>query len=177
MICPTCGFDNLAGEDHCTHCHTDLRDLDVPAPTEGVPRSILEDALEILCTHPPTTVSADTPLREVLRLMRTKRIGSVVIGKEAPLAGIFTERDFLYQVAGKDVDLDRTTVGSLMTPNPVTVLADQPIVRALYAMSTIGVRHVPLMKDGKLIEILSVHDVLNYLHDVATGRRRSPSAG
>jgi len=171
MICPTCGFDNLPGEDYCTQCHADLRDLDVPAPTEGLPRSILEDPLELLCTHPPTTVTEDTPLREVLRLMRTKRIGSVVIGTEAPLAGIFTERDFLYKVAGKDVDIDRTKVGELMTPNPATCLADKPIVRALYAMSTIGVRHVPLMKDGRLVEVLSVHDVLNYLHDAAMGKR------
>jgi CBS domain-containing protein len=166
MICPTCGFDNIPGEDRCAQCGTDLLDQDIPVPKEGIQRSILEDTLEILCTHPPTTVAADTPLREVLRLMQTKKIGSVVVGTHEPLEGIFTERDFLYKVAGKNVDMDKTTVGDLMTRKVVTLPSDKPMAAALYAMSVQEVRHIPLIKDGKLLEILSVHDILNYLHKV-----------
>lgn len=168
MKCPSCGFDNLPGEDNCTECSADLRDQDIPtgrAGIEGIQKSILEDTLEKLCTHPPTTVSASTTLREVLTLMREKNIASVVIGDRAPFEGIFTERDFLYKVAGKDVDLDNTTVGTLMTLNPSTVPIDQPIAAALHQMSSISVRHVPVVRDGKLAEILSVQDILEYLHE------------
>lgn len=164
MLCPSCGHDNIPGEDYCTQCQADLRDLDSLKPKTPLQKSILEDKLEMLCTHPPTTVTADTKLRAVLDLMRKKRIASVVVGTTEPLAGILTERDFLYKVAGKGVDLDTATVGEYMTPNPATVMTDQPIARALYAMSAIGVRHVPLMKEGRLVEILSAHDILGYLH-------------
>jgi CBS domain-containing protein len=172
MICPNCGYDNIPGEDYCIQCQADLRDLDLPTPRTPLQSRILEDKLEILCTHPPTTVTADTKLRTVVELIRKKRIGSVVVGTTAPLQGIFTERDFLYKIAGKGVDIDKATVGEYMTPNPATVNADQPIARALYAMSAIGVRHLPIMKDGKLVEILSAHDILNYLHEV--GRQTTP---
>lgn len=164
MKCPSCGHDNIPGEDYCTHCQADLRDLDGPKPATPLQKSILEDKLELLCTHPPTTVTTDTKLRAVVDMMAKRRIASVVVGTTEPLAGIITERDFLYKVIGKGVDLDTATVGEYMTPNPATVQADQPIARALYAMSTIGVRHVPLMKDGTLLEILSAHDILAYLH-------------
>jgi len=164
MICPNCSHDNIPGEDYCTECQADLRDLDGLRPKTPLQKSILEDKLEILCTHPPTTVTADTKLRKVVDLMSKKRIGSVVVGTTEPLQGILTERDFLYKIIGKGVDIDTATVGEFMTPNPATVATDQPIARALYSMSTIGVRHLPLMKDGKLVEILSAHDILNYLH-------------
>ena len=167
MICPYCGYDNLPGEDQCAECRCDLRDQDIPSPREGIQRSILEDKLESLCMHPPTTVTPDTTLRDVLKLMRQKNVASVVIGTDAPFKGIFTERDFLYKVAGKDVDLDATKVGELMTLNPATVPAEQPIAAALYAMSAIGIRHVPLVKEGKLGEILAVQDILEYLMRIA----------
>jgi CBS domain-containing protein len=173
MICPNCGHDNIPGEDYCTECQADLRDLDGPRPKTPLQKRILEDKLQVLCTHPPTTVPADTKLRTVVELMRKKRIGSVVVGTKEPLEGILTERDILYKIAGKEIDLDTATVGEFMTPNPATVTTDQPIARALYSMSAIGVRHLPLMKDGKLIEVLSAHDILNYLHE-ASGNSTAP---
>lgn len=177
MKCLRCGHDNLPGEDNCSECRADLRDLDVPTPREGVQQRILEDSLEKLCTHPPTTVTPDTSLREVLKLMRTRRVASVVIGTEAPFQGIFTERDFLYKVAGKDVDLDQTTVGELMTPRPAMVPSDRPVAAALHAMSAIGVRHVPLVREGKLVEILSSKDILFYLQGLLREMQAQQGAG
>jgi CBS domain-containing protein len=161
--CIRCGHENLPGDDLCSECHADLRDLDIPAPCEGIQRHILEDSLETLCTHPPTTVTPQTTLREVLNLMRSKRVASVVVGTVAPFEGIFTERDFLYKVAGQDVDVDQVTVGELMTPRPATVPSDQPVAAALHAMAAISVRHVPVVREGKLAEILSSKDILEYL--------------
>jgi len=164
MNCPTCGHDNLPGEDHCAECHTDLRHEDVFTPKNGFQQDILTNTLEILCTHPPTTVGESTSIREILTLMRTKKVGSVVVGTQEPFAGIFTERDALYKIAGQDVDLDKTTVGELMTPDPTTLQVDKPIAAALHAMSVGEFRHLPLVKDGKLVEILAIHDILGYLH-------------
>ena len=173
MKCPSCGFDNLPGEDNCSECSADLRDQDVPTGREGIQKSILEDTIEKLCTHRPNSVTANTSLREVLSIMREKNIASVVIGDEAPFEGIFTERDFLYKVAGKNVNLDDTMVGDLMTTNPSTVPSDQPIAAAINQMSSISVRHVPVVRDGKLVEILSVQDILIYLDNNLQGNRPS----
>ena len=166
MICPSCHFDNLPGEDHCVQCHQDLSHQDVPQAQGGLPGRILSDTLEKLCTHPPATVAPTTTLREVLEIMRMKNIGSVVIGTEAPFQGIFTERDFLYKVAGKNVDLEKTQVGELMTANPATVSSHSPIAVALNHMSAIGVRHVPVERDGRLGEGLAGEDMLECLQDL-----------
>ena len=41
MICPNCGYDNLAGLDQCEQCLQDFRTLDVPLPTEGLQKHIM----------------------------------------------------------------------------------------------------------------------------------------
>jgi CBS domain-containing protein len=175
LICSFCGYDNLPGEDFCVECRADLRDFDLPQAKGGLSARLLDETLERLCTHPPTTVTPDTPLSDVLKLLRTKNIGSVVVGKTAPFQGIFTERDFLFKVANHDLDLAKTRVGDLMTPNPATVQSSQPIAAALNAMSTMGVRHLPVVRDGKLVEVLSVQDILEYIKDLLAAVEDAPA--
>lgn len=127
---------------------------------------LLNETLERLCKHPPTTVKPETPLSEVIRLLRSKNIGSVVVGDRAPFKGIFTERDCLTKLANQPFDLTKTTVGEVMTHNPLTVESSQPIAAALNAMSAIGVRHLPVVRDGQIAEVLSVQDILEYIREL-----------
>lgn len=127
---------------------------------------LLNVTLEKLCKHPPTTVTPETSLSEVLRLLRARNIGSVVVGEKAPFKGIFTERDCLTKLGNQSYDLKKTTVGEVMTRNPLTVESSQPIAAALNAMSAIGVRHLPVTRDGQIAEVLSVQDILEYLREL-----------
>jgi len=163
--CSSCGHENLPGEDYCVECQADLRDS-VPSPRDDIQKHISEDLIDVLCTHPPNTVLPETSLRDVLALMRDKNIASVVVGTKAPFEGIFTERDFLYKVVGKNIDLEKTAVGDLMTRDPAWLVAEQPIAAAFNAMSAIGVRHIPVARDGKLAEILSARDLVEYLQSL-----------
>jgi len=171
LICTFCGYDNLPGEDYCVECRADLRDQDIPQARLGISDRLLNETLERLCKHPPATVTPDTPISEVLKLLRSRNIGSVVVGTTAPFKGIFTERDCLTKLANRPYDLNKTTVGELMTRNPLSVESSQPIAAALNAMSAIGVRHLPVVRDGQIAEVLSVQDILEYIRDLS-----SPSA-
>ena len=46
-----------------------------------------------------TQVPSGTPIFEVLNIMRDQQVSAVLVNKEEQLAGIFTERDVLTQVA------------------------------------------------------------------------------
>jgi signal-transduction protein with cAMP-binding, CBS, and nucleotidyltransferase domain len=175
LICVFCGHDNLPGEDYCVECRADLRDQDIPQARAGIPARLLNETLEQLCKHPPTTVTPETTLYEVLRLLRTKNIGSVVVGQSAPFKGIFTERDCLTKIANHGYDLKKTTVGEVMTRQPLTVESSQPIAAALNAMSAIGVRHLPVVREGQLAEVLSVQDILEYIQDLVASDHASGS--
>jgi len=51
------------------------------------------------------------------------------------------------------------TVSELMTPNPVTIAHDQTIGRAFEVMTRYEIRRLPVIKDGKLVGILTDRDI------------------
>ena len=97
----------------------------------------------------PNTVSPDTTLDIALDTMQEKNLGCLVVtGDDDRLAGIFAQGDIFSQVAGKDIDLRNTTVGSLMTPDPTSLRRSAPIGHVLHLMAHHGYRHIPII-DGK----------------------------
>ena len=97
--------------------------------------------------------------------MREHHCGCVFItGDEGNLLGVFTERDVAVRVAAPGRDPARTTVGEVMTHNPVTLRPDDPLAWALHRMGVDGYRHLPLVDDGQLTGFLSVRAVLEHLN-------------
>ena len=88
-------------------------------------------------------------VRQAIEAMQQRRIGYVLVVEQDRVLGIFTERDVLTKVAGRDMDIDRVAVEQLMTPNPECLGVDDELVYALNQMSLGGYRHIPLLdNDG-----------------------------
>src|SRR5687767_7263301 len=66
----------------------------------------------------PLLVAPETSLRRVITLMNRERRGAALIMREQRLVGIFSERDALQRVLPHQLDLDDTSVSSVMTPLP-----------------------------------------------------------
>src|SRR6185503_20106064 len=117
MICPHCGFDNIQGSDDCTNCKQDLTYLDEPIQAAGshVERVLMEEPVRVLSPATPISVPADTSLHDVIQLMITRKIGCVLITDGPDLVGIFTERDVLMSVAGREQELGSESVREWMT--------------------------------------------------------------
>ena len=61
----------------------------------------------------PSTLVAD--VREILQ---TSKIGCIVVSEKRKVVGIFTERDYLMKLAGKERKVDSTPISRWMTKNP-----------------------------------------------------------
>ncbi len=121
---------------------------------------------EIVSEQDPVAVQAGTPLSEVVDTLRSKRIGSVVVLDGDRPFGIFTERDLLLKVVGRDIDLASTPVRQFMSPKVITLRLSDSVGRAIAAMRGGNFRHLPLMgDDGKIVKVLSQKDIINYLAD------------
>ncbi len=55
-----------------------------------------------------------------------------------------------------------------MTPNPVTVRATDPISEAIHKMKEHGIRHLPVMDEGRLVGIVSDRDLKEFSPSPAT---------
>ena len=53
----------------------------------------------------------------------------------------------------------RTPVSELMTPDPVTIAHNQTVGKAIEIMARHDIRHLPVIKDGKLVGIISDRDL------------------
>ena len=169
MICPACYEPNTPGDDWCRRCGCDLTADDRPTPHDRVERSLMADAVSVLDPRPAVTVTAETPLREVMQRMIAAEVGAVLVVDAAGLlVGILTERDFLTRVAGSP-DYAGGRVGDSMTRDPESVAATDPLMFALGKMATGNYRHIPVVAAGRPVGVLSVHDVLRHIVTQAGG--------
>jgi CBS domain-containing protein len=162
MKCPSCGFNNIAGVDECEDCHEDLTSLD-GAPKSKMQRVLMSDPLARLAPHPPLFVSAKSTLSQAVKTMNAAKVGSVLVGEAEHLEGILTERDIALKAVCGGMDLEKTDVAALMTPAPETLTDEDSLAFAVNKMSVGGYRHIPILRDGRAVGIISIRDVLGYL--------------
>ena len=172
MLCPACGYDNLPGADRCEDCLEPLMKLDVPQPKVGLQKRLMEDSVSHLSPGSPLTLPPKALVSEAIRLLKDHKVGCVLALEGNQLVGIISERDLLYKVAVSNRPLDQFELKDVMTANPVTLRLEDSIRFALYQMSLGGFRHIPIVKDGQPVGIISIKDVLRYINK--TGLSKGP---
>jgi CBS domain-containing protein len=164
MKCPSCDTDNLPGENECRYCGLDLTQLDVPVPQDHVEQSLMADPVRILGLSTTVTLPPSAPVAEAIRVMLERNIGSVLIVDDTgALVGIFSERDLLMKVCNLAADQRNRSVGEFMTHHPETVRESDSLAFALHKMDVGGYRHLPVLREGKLVGVVSVRDMLEHI--------------
>jgi len=161
MICPSCGFDNLIGNEVCDNCGADLGGHDIPQPAISFQGRLLGEHLHDLEASAPIVVAPETSLEAVVETMHRQEADCVLVLSGERLVGIFTDRDAVLKAAGSD--LASLRVGDLMTPDPVVLRHDDPIAVAIHKMAVGGFRHIPIVEDGRPTGVVTARDVFAHL--------------
>ncbi len=114
---------------------------------------------ELPARVPPLACSPQTPLAEALAAMSQRRVGSIlVLDDSAGLCGILTRHDVLDRVTLPQVPLSRP-IAEVMS-QPVLALDEQHTLSdAALLMSQRGLRHVPVLRQGRVVGIVSERDL------------------
>ena len=109
----------------------------------------------------PNVIYATLPnTREnVLELFKRYGISAVPVLKDDKLVGIVTRKDILRKI-------DEDQLALLMTPNPVTVQVDTSIQDIVKILATTPFRRLPVLKDDKLVGIITVRDIINKIAEM-----------
>jgi CBS domain-containing protein len=135
----------------------------VRRPTEKRHRLRARDqSVRVLKTDLQVSVSPQTPLGQVIEVMKREEGGCVIISQDGRVAGIFTERDLLTKIVGERVNLDEP-VNLWMSPLVETLTPEATIGDAVRVMNEKGYRHIPLVEGGMLVGSISVFGVITYL--------------
>jgi CBS domain-containing protein len=167
MTCPDCGHENIDGMDACDHCGQDLASIDIPTPREGLQRAIMETPLRDLEPAEALVASPKSAVSDVIRMMRERRQGSVLVMEGGHVAGIFTERDALLRLTGRTRDLRTLPVSEVMTREPKILRENDTLASAMHFMAVGSYRHIPILSSGLPPRFVSVRGVLRYLNEHA----------
>ncbi|HSN18613.1 MAG TPA: CBS domain-containing protein [Gammaproteobacteria bacterium] len=121
-----------------------------------------------ICNRVVATIGANQTAQEAAELMRTLHVGTLVVtepdsGQPAPV-GILTDRDLTIDVMAEGLNPEEVLVADIMTSNPVMAEEDQDVSDALDAMSSEGIRRVPVLNQERaLVGILALDDVMHVL--------------
>jgi CBS domain-containing protein len=108
----------------------------------------------------PVTANSEMTVTAASRLMRTRRVGALLVVDNGRLAGIFTERDALFRVIAEGRAPEKTRLAEVMTHNPRTIAPDRPFGHALHLMHEGEFRHVPVVENGRPLGMVSARDAL-----------------
>lgn len=124
----------------------------------------LDDPITTVNLRTPVTVPGDTSIAKCLEVMKEEKIGCLLVTEADKLVGIFTERDIIRRIVGKNLSHEEIDVSDYMTTDPDTLTADSPLAFALNYMVLGGYRHVPILSDdGSPLACLSIKDVVKHL--------------
>jgi CBS domain-containing protein len=130
---------------------------------------------DVVCDQTLVALTGNDHVRDAARLMKHRKVGSVLVMNGDELEGIFTERDMVYRVIADGLDPDMTLLSKVMTANPDTVDAGATALDALRLMNERGYRHLPVMDAGRVVGIVSRRDF--YGEEKAEEERRAPRPG
>jgi CBS domain-containing protein len=124
--------------------------------------ALTRTAAEIM-TRPVISARENASARDVaLQLMTGLFSGMPVTNDEGELVGIVTELDLLKAVQdGKE--LVRTTARDIMTPDVATARVDATVEEFITIMEEFHIIRLPIVKDGKLVGVVSRSDILRSL--------------
>jgi CBS domain-containing protein len=102
------------------------------------------------------TVEPSDTIGEAAEKMNAANVGAVVVVEDmVRIVGIVTERDLLRAVASR-ARAAEARVRQWMTPNPVTIAPELTIEEAAKIMFENNFRHLPVVKDGRALGIVSL---------------------
>ena len=138
----------------------------------------------------PETVREDTPVEDVIRLLRDNELPGVpVVNEGGRCVGIITENDLVISDDEGDLHLphyielfggivfleplqrfeDRlrkafaAKASDMMTPDPVTVAPDTTVREAAHVIADQGHNRLPVAEHGRLVGVVTRVDVLGAL--------------
>ena len=104
-------------------------------------------------------VGPEDNLTQVIIEMTHKRLGATVVCDGDSILGIITDGD-LRRMLMNCPDIEQAKASQIMTTNPKTIDEDALVVDALHKMRHNSITQLPVVREGKYLGIIHLHDIL-----------------
>lgn len=138
----------------------DKNDFARSHPGGRLGRRLLMRVADLMATGDSVpTVPPDAKLIDALLEISNSGLGMVAVVDNAKLVGVFTDGD-LRRTIERGEDVREVLVASVMTANPLTGLPEQLAIDALDRMQKHKITSLPVVSDGVLEGVVTMHQLL-----------------
>jgi CBS domain-containing protein len=107
------------------------------------------------------TLTPDLSVKEAVATLAKHRIGALVVTNGAGvIRGIISERDIVRRLAEDGPKSLEKKVSEVMTANVKVCAEDHTVNEVMEIMTNGRFRHLPVERDGRLIGLISIGDVV-----------------
>ena len=115
---------------------------------------------EIIQGRPIYAAQSSDTILNAARAMVEHNVGAVPVLDGKQLVGVFSERDIMKRVLVERRDPSTTTVGDVMSADPLVVGPNERVDNCLALMKQHGFRHLPVWDGHELQGFISMRDLL-----------------
>ncbi|MEA1981575.1 MAG: CBS domain-containing protein [candidate division Zixibacteria bacterium] len=106
------------------------------------------------------TASSKMTIEEAMDLLITNKIGCLpVLNDGNQIVGILSDKDIFHKIHETKGDYKHLKVEDIMTTEVVVGIPEDEINTIANIMDNNWIRHVPIVKDDKMVGLLSIGDV------------------
>jgi CBS domain-containing protein len=109
-----------------------------------------------------TTIAPEASIKRAADWLRAKNIGALVVMRENAVLGLISEREIVHAFSRHGETAGSMLVREIMQYGVPTVSPDESVNRVMKLMTHHRVRHMPVVRDGKLAGIVSIGDVVKH---------------
>ncbi|GLY77399.1 CBS domain-containing protein [Actinoallomurus iriomotensis] len=107
------------------------------------------------------TIEPEANVRRLLAMLAEHNIGAVVVSTDgSTIEGIVSERDIVRRLGERGAGLLDEPVSSIMTATVRTCAPGDNVEDLRATMTEHRIRHLPVVRDGRLAGIVSIGDVV-----------------
>ena len=109
------------------------------------------------------SVPPDASVYSAIETMADRGVGALMVVEDGALMGVVSERDYARKVILQGRSSTDTFVREIMTTPPITMGPCATVNDALQVMTENRFRHLPLVDKGKLLGVVSMGDLVNWV--------------
>ncbi len=119
--------------------------------------------IKSIMTKPVISIKRTSSIKEVVKKMTAKKIGSIIVVEKKIPIGIFTKNDLVRALAD-DIDFSKTTVETVMRTPVLPVNENEKFLHAARRMRQFDIRHFIVVNNaGALVGVVTDMDIVkNY---------------
>jgi CBS domain-containing protein len=116
------------------------------------------------------TARPDATIATVAGMLKSEGIGALVVSQDgAQILGIVSERDIVRALVDRGAGVLKMRADEMMTRSVKTCAPEADINNVMKEMTENRIRHLPVVREGKLCGIVSIGDVVkNRLDELET---------